>query len=151
MNAATSISADSSAVATRKPFSRRLPAIARILMGLPLFVFGLNGFLNFIPQPKVAMPEGAMAFAGALANSGYMMQLIGATLLIVGTLLLINRFVPLALALFAPFIVNSIAFHIFLEHTGLPMAGVFLAFELYLAWAYRDAFRPMLAACTTPS
>jgi uncharacterized membrane protein YphA (DoxX/SURF4 family) len=151
MNTATASSGDSSAVSARKPFARRLPTIARILMGLPLFIFGLNGFFNFIPQPEVALPENAMAFAGALANSGYMMQLIGATLLIVGALLLINRFVPLALALFAPFIVNSIAFHIFLERSGLPMAGVFLALELYLAWAYRDAFRPMLAARTSPA
>jgi hypothetical protein len=132
-------------------FTRLLPAIARILMGLPLFVFGLNGFLNFIPQPKTPLPEGAAAFAGALANTGYMMHLIGATLLIVGALLLSNRFVPLALALFAPFIVNSLAFHVCLEHTGLPMAVVFLMFELYLVWAYRAAYRPMLAARVTPA
>jgi hypothetical protein len=132
-------------------FTRHIPTVARILMGLPLFIFGLNGFLNFIPQPKTPLPEGAAAFAGALFNSGYMMQLIGATLLIVGALLLSNRFVPLALALFAPFIVNSLAFHIFLERTGLPMAVIFLAFELYLAWAYRAAYRPMLAARVTPA
>jgi hypothetical protein len=53
--------------------------------------------------------------------------------------------VPLALALFAPFIVNSIAFHTFLEHSGLPMAAVFLILEVYLAWSYRNAYRPMLA------
>ncbi len=135
----------------KKSFTRHFPTIARILLGLPLFVFGLNGFLNFIPQPTTPMPEGAVAFAGALMKSGYMMQLIGATLLIVGGLLLANRFVPLALALFAPFIVNSIAFHLFLERTGLPMAAVFLAFELYLAWAYRTAFRPMLTARVTPA
>lgn len=152
MNTATATaSAGSADVSTKKPFARHVPTVVRILLGLPLFIFGLNGFFNFIPQPEVAMPENAMAFAGALANSGYMMQLIGTTLLIVGTLLLINRFVPLALALFAPFIVNSVAFHIFLERTGLPMAGVFLALELYLAWAYRDAFRPMLAARTSPA
>jgi hypothetical protein len=79
------------------------------------------------------------------------MQLIGVTQLIVGVLLLLNRFVPLALALLAPFIVNSIAFHVFLEPSGLPMALVFLALELYLAWAYRDAFKSMLAARVTPS
>jgi uncharacterized membrane protein YphA (DoxX/SURF4 family) len=116
----------------KKPLTRFFPAIARVLMGLPLFIFGLNGFLNFIPPPSTPLPAGAMAFAGALVNTGYMMQLIAITLLTVGTLLLANRFVPLALALFAPFIVNSIAFHAFLEHTGLIMAGIFLAFELYL-------------------
>jgi hypothetical protein len=136
---------------TKKGFSRHLPTIARILLGLPLTVFGLNLFLNFIPQPTTPMPEAVTAFVGALMKSGYMMQLIGTTQLIVGVLLLLNRFVPLALALFAPFIVNSIAFHVFLEPTGLPMAGVFLALELYLAWAYRNAFRPMLAARVTPA
>jgi len=131
--------------------TRYLPAIVRVLMGLSLFVFGLNLFLNFIPQPKDPIPEGAMAFVGALVGSGYMMPLIGITLLVVGALLLINRFVPLALALFAPFIVNSVTFHFFLERTGLPMACVFLVLELYLAWAYRAAFRPMLTARVTPS
>jgi hypothetical protein len=133
-----------------KSSTRFFPAIARILMGLPLLVFGLNMFLNFIPQPKTPMSEGAMAFAGALFKSGYMMQLIGTTQLIVGAMLVSNRFVPLALALFAPFIVNSIAFHVFLEHSGLPMAAVFLALELYLAWAYRQAYRTMLSAKVTP-
>ena len=130
--------------------NRVLPAIARYVLGLPLLVFGLNIFFNFIPQPKVAMAENAMAFAGALMKSGYMMQLIGTTLLIVGALLVSNRFVPLALALFAPFILNSVLFHTFLEHSGLPMAVVFLALELYLAWSYHSAYRSMLAARVSP-
>jgi hypothetical protein len=134
-----------------RTFTRFFPAIARYLMGLPLLVFGLNMFLNFIPQPKTPMAPEAMAFAGALMKSGYMMQLIGATQLIVGAFLVTNRFVPLALALFAPFIVNSIAFHVFLEHTGLPMAAIFVALELYLAWAYRGAYRAMLTARVNPT
>lgn len=132
----------------RKPGSltRFLPAIARVLLGAPLIVFGLNGFLEFIPPPPEPLPEGAMAFLGALVQTGYMMQLIAVTHLTVGVLLLVNRFVPLALALFAPFMVNSIAFHGFLEPSGLPMAIGFLVLELYLVWRYRDAYRPMLRA-----
>lgn len=116
------------------------PAIVRILMGLPLLVFGLNLFFNFLPQPKTPISADAMAFAGALMKSGYMMPLIGTTQLIVGVLLVTNRFVPLALVLFAPFMVNSLAFHVFLEHSGLPMAAVFAAMEAYLAWVYRGAY-----------
>jgi uncharacterized membrane protein YphA (DoxX/SURF4 family) len=123
-----------------------LPGAARVLLGLLFFVSGLNGFLNFLPQPSTPLPAGANAFAGALMNTGYMFPLIMATQWTVGTLLLLNRFVPLALALLAPFIVNSIAFHIFLEPSGRPLAFAVLAFELYLAWTYRKAFRPMLAA-----
>lgn len=133
-----------------KSFARHFPAIARILMGLPLLIFGLNGFLNFIPEPSAPIPEEAAAFAEALVATDYMMQMIAVTHLVVAVLLLANRFVPLALALFAPFIVNSILFHIVLEPTGLPVAVVFLALELYLAWIYRSAFRPMLAAKVVP-
>lgn len=133
-----------------RSFTRFIPAIVRTLMGLAFVVFGLNGFLNFIPEPAKPLPEGAMAFAGALVKSGYMMQLIAGTQLISGLLLATNRFVPLGLALLAPFLVNSMAFHICLERGGLPMASVFVAMELYLAWCYREAFRPMLAMRVKP-
>ena len=150
MKANSTSATDEEITPAQKSFTRHIPTVARILMGLPLLVFGLNGFLNFIPPPPTPLPEGAAAFAGALMKSGYMMQLIGTTQLIVGALLVANRFVPLALALFAPFMVNSIAFHVFLEPSGLIMAGIFLAIELYLAWVYRRAYGPMLAARVTP-
>ena len=101
---------------------------------------------NFIPPPEVALPEKAMAFATALAVSGYMMPLIGATLLTSGVLLVLNRFVPLALLLLAPFLVNSVCFHLFLERSGLPMALVFVALELYLAWVHRAAYRTLFVS-----
>jgi uncharacterized membrane protein YphA (DoxX/SURF4 family) len=141
----------SAAERPRRSFRRLAPVIVRILLGLPLLVFGLNGFLNFIPPPSTPLPPGAAAFAEALVKSGYMMQLIAATHLVVGILLVANRFVPLALALLAPFLVNSVAFHLVLEPSGLVMSLVFCALELYLVWAYRAAFRPMLAARVTPT
>jgi hypothetical protein len=148
MNTAIHRSVGSDVTTEKKSAARHVPTVARFLLGLPLVVFGLNAFLNFIPQPQTPMPAGAMEFAGALFKSGYMMQLIGITQLVVGVFLVINRFVPLALVLFAPFIVNSIAFHVFLERSGLPMALVFLALHLYLAWVYRAAYRPLLTAKT---
>lgn len=133
-----------------KPLTRVLPVAARILMGLMFFIFGLNGFLHFIPQPKTPIPEGAVAFAGALMKTGYMFPLVFGTQTLVGALLLINRFVPLALALIAPIIVGIVAFHVFLAPSGMAMAIVILVLELYLAWAYRGTFRPMLAMRATP-
>jgi uncharacterized membrane protein YphA (DoxX/SURF4 family) len=131
-------------------FRRHLPTIARILLGLSFLVFGANGFLNFIPPPKAPMPEGAMAFIGAMMKTGYLFSLLKGTEVTVGVLLLLNRFVPLALALIAPVIVNIVAFHAFLAPSGLIGALVFAGLEGYLAWTYRDAFRPMLAARHQP-
>jgi hypothetical protein len=134
-----------------RPFTRFFPPTARILLGLPLFVSGLNGLFHLFPEPTPQISEGALAFSGALMNTGYMLQLIFTTQLIVGVLLLANRFVPLALVLFAPFIVNAMGFHTFLEHTGLPFAAVFLALELYLAWQYRASYVAVLAAKAVPA
>jgi hypothetical protein len=131
-------------------FTRYLPAAARILMGLMFFVFGLNGFLHFIPEPKTPMPEGAVAFAGALMKTGYMFPMVVGTQLLVGVLLLSNRFVPLALALIAPVIVNIIAFHVFLAPSGIGPGVLVLLLEVYLAWAYRKHYRAMLAVRVQP-
>src|SRR4030042_4202629 len=98
---------------------RYLPAVARVLMGLLFPLTGLNGFFNFLPQPSPGqMPEGAVAFSAALMNTGYLFQLVAGTQLVVGVLLLANSFVPLALALIAPVVVNIVAFHVFLEPSG---------------------------------
>lgn len=130
---------------------RFLPHVVRVLMGLGFFVFGLNGFLYFIPPPETPLPEEAIAFVTALVESRYMMPLIAATQLIVGALLLLNRFVPLALLLIAPFLVNSLAFHLTLEPSGLVSAIVFSLLEVYLAWAYRAAWRPLFVPRTLPA
>ena len=127
------------------------PTIARVLMGLVFFVFGLNGFFHFIPQPKTGMSDVAMSFLGGMIQTGYMIPLIFGTQTIVGVLLLANRFVPLALALIAPVVVNIFAFHLFLERSGLVIALIVAALEVYLAWSYRKAYLTMLAPRTLPS
>lgn len=133
---------------SRRPVA---PTIVRFLLGLPMTIFGLNGFLNFIPQPETPLPEGAAAFSTALMESGYMMPLIGLTQLLVGVGLVCNRFVPLALVLLAPFLVNAVAFHFFLEPSGLLPTGVFVGLHLYLAWVHRAAYRPLLTARFSPA
>lgn len=118
---------------------------ARVLLGLVFFTFGLDGFLHFVPQPDPStMPAGSVAFAGALIATGYMFPLIKGTEVLVGALLLANRFVPLALVLLAPVLVNIFLFSAFLAPAGVGMAVVLVALELFLAWKNRDAYRPLL-------
>jgi uncharacterized membrane protein YphA (DoxX/SURF4 family) len=128
--------------------SRFAPSAARLLLGLVFFVLGLNGFLQFLPQPPA--PEKAMAFLGALAATGYMFPLLKSVEVIGGALLLSNRFVPLALAIVAPNVVNIVLFHAVLAPGGLPVALIVLALELFTAWSYREAFAPMLRTRTAP-
>jgi hypothetical protein len=128
---------------------QKAPTAARFGLGAIFFVFGLNGFLHFIAQPP---PSGtALTFLGGLMAAGYFFPLLKGIEVISGLLLLSNRFVPLALTLLAPIVVNILAFHAFLAPSGLPVALAVLALELYLAWSYRDAYRPMLRARVAPA
>jgi hypothetical protein len=115
---------------------------ARILLGSIFLIFGLNGFLHFIPQP--AMPEGAISFFGALAMTGYMLPVLFATQIVGGALLLAGM-VPLGLVVLAPVVVNIVAFHVFLEPGGLPLALVVAAASLFLAYVHRQSFGPLLS------
>ena len=126
----------------------KLPTVARYLLGLAFFVFGLNGFLHFLPQPPMSGPPAN--FAMAMLATGYLFPLVKGTEVIVSLLLLSNRFVPLALTLLAPVMVNIVAFHAFLAPSGLALPLVLLIAHLYLARSYRAAFAPMLQAHNSP-
>jgi uncharacterized membrane protein YphA (DoxX/SURF4 family) len=130
------------------PGSRgRLVLVARLLLGLVFFGAGLAGLL-MAPQTPTSPPmkPGMVALFNGLVGSGYLLPLLKVTETVVGALLLANRFVPLALTVLAPITVNIVAVHLLLAPEGLPVAAAVLALHLYLAWSYRDVFRPVLAA-----
>src|SRR5258705_4156590 len=101
------------------PIMGTVSTIARYLAGVIFLVFGLNGFLNFIPMP----PPGGIAgqFMGALYATHYLV-VIFAFQIIAAVLLLVNRYVPLAVAVLAPVIVNILSFHALMAPSGLPLA-----------------------------
>lgn len=87
--------------------------IARILMGLAFVIFGLNGFLHFMPAPP--MPDNdAGRFSGALIHSHYVLVVSGLQV-IGGAIMLIGRYIPFGLILLGPVIVNILLFHIFMD------------------------------------
>jgi putative oxidoreductase len=111
--------------------------IARVLLGLIFTVFGLNGFLHFIPLP---LPSGvAGQFMGAMFTSHYYVTVFAAQVA-GGILLLSNRYVPLALTLLGPVIVNILLFHALMAPGGLPMAVIVAALWSVLFFRVRSAF-----------
>ena len=124
--------------------------VAHLILGLIFFLFGLDKFLNFLPQPELEPAAGA--FFGALAETGYFLKLLATVEVIAGTWLLMRRFVPLALVMLAPVVVNILFFHLFLSPAGLPIALVVVVLEAYLGfWVYRRNFGPVLAAKPSPA
>ena len=117
--------------------------ISRYLLGFVFFVFGLNGFLHFIPTPP---PQGLGGqFMGALFMSGELSVIMGLQLL-AGVLFLANRYVPLALTVIAPVVVNILLFHLFMDLGGLPVALVVTALWAVVFVPVRPAFAGLLVA-----
>ncbi len=116
--------------------------IARLLLGLEFTVFGSNGFLHFIPMK---LPEGvAGQFLGAVFESKYV-YVVAALQLVGGLLLLANRYVPLALTLLGPVIVNILLFHILMEPQGLVIAIITAVLWFLVYWDVRSAFAGVFA------
>jgi len=112
--------------------------ITRCLLGLTFLVFGLNGFLHFIPIPPPKEPV-AGQYLGALSVSHYFV-VIYLLQIVPGALLLANRFVPLALTLLAPVLANIVFFHAFMAPEGLPLPLILTVLWIVVFYYHRAAF-----------
>jgi putative oxidoreductase len=112
--------------------------IARYLLALVFIVFGLNGFLHFIPQPPPAS-ELAQQYFTVLFTSHYLVFVFGLQLL-AGVLFLFPRTVPLALTVAGPIIVNILLFHTLMDPAGIVPGLVVTALWFVVFWQFRAAF-----------
>jgi putative oxidoreductase len=120
-----------------------LTHISRFLLGLIFLVFGLNGFLHFIPMPP---PSGvAGQFLGAMFVSKYLLVVSGLQV-ISGALLLINRYVPLAVKILGPIIVNILLFHGLMNPAGIGLAVFATIFWGVVFVSVRSAFAGIFQA-----
>lgn len=118
--------------------------IARILLGLIFVFFGANIFLQFLPAPPP--PANAFGqFQSALFVTHYI-HVVGFFQVVPGLLLLINRYVPLALTLLGPVIFNIILTHVLMAPSGLPIAGLVTILWFLVFWAHRSAFTGIFQA-----
>jgi len=123
----------------------KIVLIARLLLGLMFLVFGLNGFLNFIPSPP---PTGlAGQFIGAMYVSHYLAAVF-VLQIVAGVLLLANRFVPAALTILGALLVNIVLFHAFMAPAAFAPAVIAVTLWSIVFAHERAAFRPLLVAKT---
>lgn len=126
----------------------KLTHVVRVVLGLALVFFGLNGFFHFFTPPA---PTGnaAIVTAGLDAYWTLFPTMFG-FMTLSGALLLVGRFVPLALAFMTPILVNIVGYHVSVDPGGIGVGAVLTVLVVFLAWAYRDAFKTMLAAKHAP-
>ena len=141
---------------SKSRLARYLPIVARVAQGIIFLgsgIFGMLMALGIVPMPpqKEPLSEAAAAFMAGLFKSGYLFQLIKATEIVSGALLLANRFTPLALILLAPIVVNIFAVHALLMPSGLPIGILVVVLEAYLGWAYRGSYRALFESRAQPT
>jgi uncharacterized membrane protein YphA (DoxX/SURF4 family) len=127
-----------------KIFHKHAVIVVRILFGINFIINGLNPFIGFYELPPPSPEAGALA--GALLASGYLFTVVKIVEIIVGILLVINRFVPLALILIFPISLNIFMFDTILEPAAAPIGIMVLVFNIYLCLAYLKFYRPFLTA-----
>lgn len=121
--------------------------IARYLLGFIFVVFGLNGFLHFIPQPP---PTGLALQYFSVMSGSHIMSVVFAIQLIGGVLLLANQYVPLALALLGPVIANILLYHLTMAPAGVGPGLLTFILWLIVFYAVRSAFAGIFAAKVDP-
>lgn len=134
------------AIRNRATTSSLRAHLPRILLGL---LFLLPGIIKLaVPFEVLAPNYGAgEAFMTSLKGTGYLFTLLALTEITAGLLLLSNRFVPLALTLLAPIIVNIFFFHLFINASiqGWAVTLLVVGLELLLVARYRCVFAPFFA------
>lgn len=121
---------------TSSPMNSTFTRILRVILGLVLLIFGLYKVLpfNFIPEPEFSSQ--ASNFLNSLTASGYILFVIGLFEIFIGLLLLLRKWVPFALVLFAPISLNIFMFHLFLDNNGLIMATLIVLMNAALMYKY---------------
>lgn len=122
----------------------KLPLIARLIFGFIFFASGLAGLLNLAPPPA-DMPESLKTYMAGMMASVYFFPFLKITETVCGALLLSGFFVPLALVVLAPIVLNIFLVHAFMAPSGLPLALVLGALQIYLSFFAPPYRGPILA------
>ena len=117
--------------------------VARMLLGLIFVVFGANHIVPFLPMPAMAGDAGTFA---TILNVHKYLAFVGLLEVIAGLLLLVGRYVPIALTILGPIIVNILLFSALIEHGGLAIPLLVTVLELFLIFTYRLSFAGIFSA-----
>jgi len=115
--------------------------IIRFLLAIILILIGLNKFLNFIPAP--AIPEDASQFMGSLKATGYVLPVLGFVEIIIGLLLLFNKWVAFAVLALIPISVNVLLYHLFLDIPSIGIAALVAIINFILIYKLWPKYKPL--------
>lgn len=115
--------------------------VVRVLMGLMFAFSAIVVLFKLVPQPELTGE--IKTFMDGVNATGYMMTTIKVIELVCAAAFLSGRFVPLAAVVIFPININILLFHITLAPEGLLVAVLLMIGNLFLAWYYRDKYKPL--------
>ena len=113
--------------------------IARVILGLPFLIFGINYFFPFAPHPQ--LHGAAIDYMTGLTKTGYFWPILRSLEILIGVALISGKFVPLALAILAPINIQILVFHLALEPQNIPMAVIMSILHGFLIYRYWNYYR----------
>jgi uncharacterized membrane protein YphA (DoxX/SURF4 family) len=122
---------------------KKILLIVSILFGLMFINSGLNKFFNYMPMPK-DIPEHMIKVITAFMEIGWLMPLIAVAEIAGGILFITNKFRALGAIIILPVLIGILLTHIIFEPSGLPLALVLLAIELWVIIENREKYLPMI-------
>jgi putative oxidoreductase len=122
----------------------RIYTVIRYVFGPAMIFFGSSNLFQLLPQHQFQGAAGRLMLA--FTTSGYILQAVGFIQLLLGLALLFNRYIPLALLLFAPIVVNVLLFHVFLDLKSVLMAVPVIGFTTFLFIYHKSVFMSFLKA-----
>lgn len=114
-----------------------------ILFGMMFINSGLNKFFNYMPMPK-DMPENMMKVMSAFMEIGWLMPLIAVAEIAGGLLFITNKYRALGAIIIFPIMIGILLTHIIVAPSGLPVALVLLAIEIWVIIENREKYLPMI-------
>lgn len=129
---------------------KTLHTVLQIGLGLMLLTFGLNKFFWFMPDfdfthfPEAKHLFETLRFSGhEPTGHGYIMSMVGGAEVLIGLLLIFRKWVPFALVALVPISINLVAFHLFVNLSGIVPAIVVALINAYLLYINRGAYREL--------
>ena len=117
--------------------------VVSLLFGLMFINSGLNKFFNYMPMPK-DLPENMMKVMAAFIEIGWLMPLIAVAEITGGLLFITNKYRALGAIIIFPVMVGILLTHIITAPSGLPLALVLMAINLWVIIENRDKYLPMI-------
>jgi putative oxidoreductase len=117
--------------------------VLSLLFGIMFINAGLNKFFNYMPVPD-DLPESMMKVMAAFMEITWLMPLVAVVEIIAGFLFIIPRFRALGAIMIFPIMVGILLTHLVNAPSGLPLALVFFAINIWVILENREKYLPII-------